>query len=106
MHSANIQKRTCKPLILLTSLSLASPILSAETPTPETLRAFESYVQAAEARGNEELAARKNFLWVDALPERERERTYQLLKRQQTIIRHSASCASRELLQHPRRTYP
>jgi len=101
MHSANIQKRTCKPLILLTSLSLASPILSAETPSPETLRAFESYVQAAEARGNEELAARKNFLWVDALPERERERTYQLLKRQQTIIRHSASCASRDCANIP-----
>jgi len=96
MHSAAIQKRTRIGLILLASLSLASPPLSAETPAPNTLKAFDSYVKAAEARNNEELAASKNFLWVDGLPERERERTYRLLKRQQTIVRHSASCRSRD----------
>jgi hypothetical protein len=96
MHSPAIQKRTRVPLMLLASLSLASPLFSGETPTPETLKAFESYIQAAEARNNEELAARKNFLWVDALPEPEHERTYRLLKRQQTVIRHSASCPSRD----------
>jgi hypothetical protein len=94
MHRATIQKRTRIALILLTSSSLVSPLLSADTPAPETTKAFDSYVQAAEARNNEELAARKTFLWVDVLPERER--TYQLLKRQQTIIRRSASCASRD----------
>ena len=96
MHSPVIQKRSRIPLILLASLSLASPILLAETPSPETTKAFNNYAQAAEARNNEELLARRNFLWPDALPEPERERTYQLLKRQQTIIRHSASCASRD----------
>jgi hypothetical protein len=73
---------------------LVSP-LSAETPAPETLKAFDSYVRSAEAHSNEELVARKNFLWVDVLPYPERERTYHRLKRQQTIVRHSASCASR-----------
>jgi hypothetical protein len=96
MHSAEIQKRTRITLILLASVSPVSPLFSGETPAPETLKAFDSYVQAAEARSNEELAARKNFLWVDALPQPEREHTYQLLKRQQTLIRHSASCASRD----------
>jgi hypothetical protein len=96
MHRATIQQRTRIALILLTSSTLVSPLLSADTPVSETTKAFDTYVQAAEARNNEELAARKNFLWVDALPERERERTYQLLKRQQTIIRHSPSCASRD----------
>ena len=96
MQEATIQKVIRLALILLANLVLASPFLSAETPTPDTLKVFDSYVQAAEARNNEELAARKNFLWLDALPEPERERTYHLLKRQQTIIRHSASCASRD----------
>ncbi len=96
MHSPAIQKRARITLILLASLSLASPILLAETPTPETLKAFDSYVQAAEARNNEELANSKNFLWIHALPEPERERTYRLLSRQQTIVRHSASCRSRD----------
>src|SRR6202035_496061 len=96
MHPPTIQKRTRVPLMLLASLSLASPLFSGETPTPETLKAFESYIQAAEARNNEELAAWKNFLWVDALPEPERERTYHLLKHQQTIVRRSPRCASRD----------
>jgi len=95
MHWPATQKRTAITLIVLASLSLASPMLLAETPAPETLKAFDSYVQTAEARNNEELAARKNFLWLDTLPESERERAYHLLKRQQTVIRHSASCASR-----------
>jgi hypothetical protein len=96
MHSATNQIRTRMTLILLTSLSLASSLLLAETPTPETIKAFESYVKSAEARNNEELADRKNFLWIDALPGPGRERTYRLLKGQQTVIRHSASCASRD----------
>jgi len=94
MHPPVMQKRIRIRLILLASLSLASPLFSGETPTPKTLKAFDTYVQAAEARNNEELLARRNFLWPDALPEPERETTYRLLKRQQTIIRHSPSCAS------------
>jgi hypothetical protein len=96
MHSATLQKRRRIALFLLANFSLASTLLSAETPTPDTLKAFESYIQAAEARNNEELAARKNFLFLDVLPQREREDTYRLLKRQQTIIRHSFSCGSRD----------
>ena len=96
MHSPAIQERTSIALILLAGLSLAPPLLSAETPTPETLKAFDSYVNAAEARSNEELATRKNFLWLDVLPEPERERSYRRLKHQQTVIRHSSSCASRD----------
>jgi hypothetical protein len=96
MHSTNIQKCTRIPLILLASFSLTSPILSAETPSPETTKAFNTYIEAVEARNNEELLARRNFLWLDKLPERECESTYRLLKRQQTIIRHSQSCPSRD----------
>jgi len=96
MPSPLIQKRTRIPLILLASLSLASPLLFAETPSPETTKSFSTYIEVAEARNNEELLARRNFLWPDTLPERERESTYRLLKRQQTIIRHSASCPSRD----------
>ena len=94
MHSATTQKRKLITLILLASL--ASPLLSAETPSPETIKAFDSYVKAAEARNNEELATGKTFLWLDKLPEPDRERTYRLLKSQQPLIGHSASCASRD----------
>src|SRR6202171_4110604 len=96
MHSGAIQKRTRIALILLATLSLVSPPLSAETPAPETLKAFDGYVKAAEARTNEELAASKDFLSIDVLPEPERERTYHLLQRQQTIIRLSRSGVSRD----------
>jgi hypothetical protein len=101
MHSANIQQRTHTRLILLASLSLASPLFSGETPAPETTRVFDNYIQAAEARNNEELLARRNFLWPDALPEPERERTYHLLRRQKTIIRHFPSCTSRDCANIP-----
>jgi hypothetical protein len=96
MYTTAIRKRTRIGLILLATLSLALPLLSAETPAPETLKAFDSYVKAAEARNNEELAARTNFLWLDVLPQPERDRTYGRLKHQQTVIRHSASCLSRD----------
>jgi hypothetical protein len=101
MHTAIIQKRPRIALILLAGLSLCSSLLSAEAPTPEALKAFDSYVQAAEARNNEELAARKNFLWLDTLPASERERTYLLLTHQQTIVRHSPSCPSRDCSNTP-----
>jgi hypothetical protein len=94
MHHVAIGKGTRTALILVANLSLASPLLSAETPTPDTLKAFDNYVQGAEAHNNAELATRKNFLFLDVLPQRESEDTYRLLKRHQTIIRHSSSCAS------------
>jgi hypothetical protein len=96
MHSAPIQKLILFALILLAALSLASPLLSAETPTPETLRAFDNYVKAAEARNNEDLPAKKNFLWMDGSPEAERGSSYRFLKGRQTIVQHSTSCASRD----------
>ena len=79
----------------MASLSLASPLFSGDTPAPETLKAFDNYIQTAAARNNEELAARRNFLLLDTLLDPERDRTYHLLKYQQTIIRHSP-CASRD----------
>ena len=96
MHSAPIQKHILFALILLATLSVASPLLSAETPTPETLRAFDNYVKTAEARNNEDLPAKKNSLWMDGSPGAERGSSYRFLKGQQTIVQHSTSCASRD----------
>jgi hypothetical protein len=96
MHSAAIQARACKAVVLLASLGMASPLSSAETPSRETLKAFDTYVQAAEVRNNEELASRKNFLWLDILPQPQRERILDRLKHQQTVIQHSVSCDSRD----------
>jgi hypothetical protein len=101
MHSAPTQKRTRSALIFLGALCLASSLCAAQTPPPETLKAFDTYVHAAEARNNEQLAATKNFLWIDDLPQPELERTYRLLTHQQTIIRRSAQCSSQGCVNIP-----
>jgi hypothetical protein len=96
MHSAAIQNRAQMACVLLASLVLSYQLGFAETPTSETLRAFDTYVRAAEVRHNEELASGKNFLWLDILPQSQREAILDRLKHQQTVIQHSVSCASRD----------
>ena len=95
MHSAAIPNRARIAGVLLATLVLSYQLSSAETPTSETLRAFDAYVQAAEIRNNEELASRKNFLWLDILPPSQCERILDRLKHQQTVIQRSAPCDSR-----------
>lgn len=96
MHRAAIQTHNRIAFTFLLFLNLSPFALSAETPAPQTLKFFDAYVKSAEACNNSGLLAHQNFLLPDLLPQSEREHTYQLLKRQQTIVRHSASCSSRD----------
>ena len=58
---------------------LAQPASAAEL-KPQTAAAFDHYVQATEARLNEELREGKGFLWVDRLPESRRRSLYAQLR--------------------------
>src|SRR5258708_1907574 len=48
---------------------------------PNTVVAFDEYVQVTDARNNEELRRGTNLLWIDGLPESERAQAYEELKR-------------------------
>lgn len=53
----------------------------AATLKPDTIAAFDKYVNLTDARNNEELRRKTNLLWIDGLPERERAQAYEALKR-------------------------
>ena len=92
MRITEILNWGCAITIILLSVSLTASSLRADHPTPETLDAFDHYVKASEARGREELASKHNFLWIEALPERDREQNYETLKRGQTVIQRFKGC--------------
>jgi len=53
---------------------------------PNTVTAFNEYVQLTDARNNAELQRGTNLLWIDGLPERERAQAYEALKRGEVKI--------------------
>jgi hypothetical protein len=78
--------------ILVIFLASTAPLSPAEGPSLATIEAFDRYIAAAEIQSREELAANKNFLYMDALPERERAQNYAVLQRGQPLIRRSPQC--------------
>lgn len=69
------------------------PSLAAQL-TPETARAFDQYVSAKEARANLDLAAKNTFLYIDALPQPEKNQAYANLSSGQILVQRDADCAS------------
>jgi hypothetical protein len=61
--------------------------------TAKTARAFDQYVRSAEMRSNEDLAAHRNFLYIDALPQPEKNQAYADLQHGQILIQHNNQCA-------------
>src|SRR6266481_5660746 len=53
---------------------------------PNTVTAFNEYVQLTDARNNAELQRGTNLLWIDGLPEGERAQAYEALKRGEVKI--------------------
>ncbi len=73
-------------LLLLLSASMTAGVVRAgEPPLPklktETQEAFEHYVKLTEARNEAELKRGTGLLWIDGLPEEQREQGYAALKR-------------------------
>ena len=78
-------------VVFLASLD-ASALASPLEPSSGATAAFDRYVQSRESAENEEIASRRNFLWIDRLPEQERSQAHALLKDGQTFIRRSPEC--------------
>ena len=73
----------------------ARPASAAQLKTA-TVEAFEQYVRLSEARMNQELAGRNNFLRIDALPEAVRSEAYARLRQGQVITERLSGRASHE----------
>ena len=92
MNTAEILTTARATAILIIILASVAPPSRAEGPSPATIESFDRYVTAAEEQPRQELAANKNFLYIDALPEPERAQDYAALQHGQPLIRRSPRC--------------
>lgn len=58
----------------------------------KTVRAFEKYVHGAEMRSEADLATKRNFLWIDAMPLEQGEKAYAKLRGGQILIHQNGDC--------------
>ncbi|MGB6485128.1 MAG: hypothetical protein WBE86_16725 [Candidatus Acidiferrales bacterium] len=79
---------------LITGTALAPRSSSAAQLTSETVRAFDQYVSAKESRADRDLAAKKTFLYIDALPQPKKNQAYANLRNGQILVQRDADCAS------------
>ena len=61
--------------------------------TSETARAFDRYVSAKEARDARDVAAKKNFLYIDALPPAQKNQAYANLANRQILVQRDDQCS-------------
>lgn len=78
----------------LLALAFTSPPSVAAQLTPETARAFEQYISAKEARSSLDLVANKNFLFIDALPQAQKDQAYAKLRHGQILAQRYDECGS------------
>ena len=72
-------------LLMLALVASSAPVEAADL-RPDTLDAFNRYVRVTESRMDGELHGKVAFLWVDRLPEAERQEAYARLKRGETVV--------------------
>jgi hypothetical protein len=63
------------------NLRAAPSVSSLAKLKPETADAFEDYVRSTDVRNNTELEQGSSFLWIDALPQQDRTKAYDDVKR-------------------------
>lgn len=68
------------------ALAASAAVAAAAKLKPETVRAFDHYVQLTEARMQEEIDGRTGFLWLDRLPEANREQVLARLRSGEIVI--------------------
>ena len=68
------------------ALAASAAVASAAKLKPETVRAFDRYVQLTEARMQAEIDGRTGFLWLDRLSEADREEVLARLRSGETVI--------------------
>lgn len=81
-------------MVLCGAVAFSSFAVSAARLTRESNDAFDRYVRTTEARGDGDLAAGKNFLWIDALPQTEKEQDYARLQRGEIVVQNNKRCAA------------
>lgn len=72
-------------ILLATDLLCAAPAHATDL-KPETLKAFDHYMELTEAEINLETASGKAFLWVDRLPQDRRTAAYEELRQGKVVI--------------------
>lgn len=87
-----------KPLSLIAVLIANSafaprPSLAAQL-TIQTAQAFHQYISAKEASGNRDLGSKKNFLYIDALPQDETTAAYSKLNQGQVLVQRDEECST------------
>ena len=86
--------RATLTIFLIFSWQLADKPVYAEALNKKTLETFDRYVGVSEGRAQEELLSGKSFLWIDGLPERARQQSYEKLRRGQVIVQRFPGCGS------------
>lgn len=67
----------------------------------QTAGKFDQYIQGKEARESRDIAARKNFLWIDGLAPAERAKDYAELKEGQILAQRSSDCDTQSCMSIP-----
>lgn len=67
----------------------------------KTIAAFDQYVAAAEAQSGKELSARRNFLWIETLSEREKDHSKAELHAGQVLTRENDRCGRPACMEIP-----
>jgi hypothetical protein len=77
---------TLRLAVLLLGAIAAAPAVSAAELRPETTAAFDRYVRVTEAQMESELLGTTPFLWIDQLPNAQREEAYRHLQRGEFVV--------------------
>jgi hypothetical protein len=89
--------KIAKPLLLFIvftiTVALVPQASSAAQLTLETAHAFDQYISAKEARANRGLAAKTDFLLIDALPQPQKDQAYANLNNGQILVQHDSDCS-------------
>ena len=80
--------------ILLASAAFAPRSSPAAQLTAKTAQAFDQYIVAKEARGDRNLPAKQNFLYIDALPHDEATAAYSKLHQAQVLVQRDQECST------------
>ncbi|HKF52142.1 MAG TPA: hypothetical protein VKB26_07495 [Candidatus Acidoferrales bacterium] len=89
-----ISKQLSMLAILIASAALAPRFSLAAQLTAKTAQAFDQYVAAKEAHADRDLAAKQNFLYIDALPRDEATDAYSKLNHGQILVQRDEECTA------------
>ena len=81
-------------VLMFASAGFAATAAAAAQLSDRTVRAFEKYVHDAETRSEADLATKRNFLWIDALPRGQRQQAYTQLRGGEILIHRNNDCGA------------